>query len=48
MSCPSHIELILTEKERAVPKGEEEDGKKKSKLSKKRLAQKRDSALVAA
>merc|ERR1711988_1172143 len=42
MSSPSHIELILSEKVEAVPKGEEDDETKKPKrLSKKRLAQQR-------
>jgi len=42
MSSPCHIELILTEKDRAVSKGAEEgEDKKKSKLSKVRLAQRR-------
>merc|ERR1719502_1229153 len=49
MSCPSHIELVLTEKERTIAKGEEEDETKKpKKLSRKRLAQKRSNALTAA
>merc|ERR1711872_1160494 len=36
MSSPSHIELILTEREQVVPKPEEEEQKKK--VSKKKLA----------
>jgi len=47
MSSPSHIELILCEKDRAVSKAEEdEETKKAPKLSKKRLAQKRSQALA--
>ena len=47
MSSPSHIELILSEKVEAVPKGEEDDETKKPKrLSKKRLAQQRSQALA--
>lgn len=46
MSSPCHIEMILSEKTAPVAKGEEEDGKKPKKLSKKRLAQQR--AVVAA
>jgi large subunit ribosomal protein L17e len=47
MSSPCHIELILTEKDRTVAKGAEEgEEKKKTKLTKKRLAQRR--ALVVA
>lgn len=47
MSSPSHIELILCEKDRAVGKAEEDDeSKKPQKLSKKRLAQKRSQALA--
>ena len=46
MSSPCHIEMILSEKAAPVAKGEEEDGKKPKKLSKKRLAQQR--AVVAA
>jgi len=42
MSSPSHIELILCEKDRAIEKAEEE--KKPQKLSKKRLAQRRSVA----
>jgi len=49
MSSPCHVEMILTEKERGVAKGEEdEDTKKVKKLSKKRLAQQRSSAVVVA
>ena len=44
MSSPSHIELILTEKDRAIEKAEEE--KKPQKLTAKRLAQKRSLALA--
>jgi large subunit ribosomal protein L17e len=41
MSSPCHIEIILTEREDVVPKGEEETGPKK--VSKKKLArQKRE------
>merc|ERR1712023_614204 len=47
MSSPCHIELVLTEKERAVSKEEEEDTKKPKKMSKKRLAQQRSQALAA-
>jgi len=36
LSCPSHIEIILTEKEQVVPKAEEEQ--KAKKISKKKLA----------
>jgi large subunit ribosomal protein L17e len=47
MSSPSHIELILTEKDQAVAKADEdEDTKKRSKLTKKRLAQRRSQALA--
>merc|ERR1719478_1502798 len=46
MSSPCHIELILSEKTAAVAKGEEEDGKKPKRLSKKRLAQQRSAALA--
>jgi len=45
MSSPSHIELILCEKDRAVEKAEEAD-KKPQKLSAKRLAQQRSLAIV--
>jgi len=48
MSSPSHIEIVLCEKERAVTKGEEEGDAKPKKLSKKRLAQQRSQAVVAA
>ena len=41
MSSPCHIEMILSEKVAPVAKGEEEEGKKPKKLSKKRLAQQR-------
>ena len=48
MSSPSHIELILCEKDRAVTKADEdEETKKPQKLSKKRLAQRRSQALTA-
>jgi large subunit ribosomal protein L17e len=46
MSSPSHIELILSEKTGPVSKGEDEDGKKAKKLSKKRIAQQRSQALA--
>merc|ERR1712182_54657 len=39
MASPSHIELVLSEKDRAIEKAEEE--KKPPKLTKKRLAQQR-------
>ncbi|KAL3933917.1 MAG: hypothetical protein SGPRY_000069 [Prymnesium sp.] len=42
MSSPSHIELILCEKDRAIEKAEDE--KKPQKLTKKRLAQRRSQA----
>merc|ERR1712159_939615 len=46
MSSPCHIEMVLSEKDRAVHKGEEdEDAKRPKKLSRKRLAQKRSLAL---
>merc|ERR1712228_482671 len=49
MSTPCHIELILTEKDRAVTKGDdEEETKRPKKLTKKRLAQQRSQALTAA
>merc|ERR1712118_645490 len=48
MSSPCHIELVLSEKDRVVRKGEEDETKKKPKLSKKRLAQQRSQALAAA
>merc|ERR1712228_1062209 len=49
MSSPCHIELILTEKDRAVTKGDdEEETKRPKKLTKKRLAQQRSQALTAA
>merc|ERR1719272_1289122 len=49
MSSPCHIELVLSEKDQAVRKGEEEDGEKRpKKLTKKRLAQQRSGALTAA
>jgi len=42
MSCPSHIELILSEKEAPVAKpAEEEAAKKPKKVSKKKLARER-------
>merc|ERR1712182_47839 len=46
MSSPCHIELVLSEKDRVVRKGEEdEESKRPKKLTKKRLAQKRALAL---
>lgn len=42
MSSPSHIELVLCEKDRAIEKAEDE--KKPQKLTKKRLAQRRSQA----
>merc|ERR1719164_447264 len=48
MSSPSHIELILSEKVAPVAKGEDEEGKKPAKLSKKRLAQQRSIAVAKA
>jgi len=41
MSSPSHIELILTEKETSVPKPDEPEEKKKKKVSKKKQARER-------
>ena len=48
MSSPCHIELILSEKAAPVAKGEEEGAKKPKKLSKKRLAQQRSTAIATA
>ena len=48
MSSPSHIEMILSEKVAPVPKGEVEGEKKSKKLSAKRLAQQRSTAIAAA
>merc|ERR1719298_297351 len=49
MSSPCHIEMVLSEKAAAIGKGEEEeDSKRPKKLSRKRLAQKRSNAVVAA
>ena len=48
MSSPSHIEMILSEKVAPVPKGEVEGEKKSKKLSAKRLAQQRSTAVAAA
>lgn len=49
MASPSHIELVLTEKDSKVKKSEEEEETKRpKKLSRKRLAQKRSNALTAA
>lgn len=49
MSSPCHIELVLSEKDQKVRKSEEDDeSKRPKKLSRKRLAQKRSNALVAA
>jgi len=49
MSSPCHIELILCEKDRAIGKGEEdEESKRPKKIFKKRLAQQRSQALMAA
>merc|ERR1712196_17585 len=46
MSSPCHLELVLSEKDRVVRKGEEdEESKRPKKLTKKRLAQKRALAL---
>merc|ERR1719149_426155 len=48
MSSPSHIEMILSEKAAPVAKGEdEEETKKPKKLTKKRLAQQRSTAVTA-
>jgi len=41
MSSPSHIELILTEKETTVPKPDEPEEKSKKKVSKKKQARER-------
>jgi hypothetical protein len=38
MSSPSHIEVILTEKEKVVAKPDTDDSKTKKKESKKKLA----------
>merc|ERR1712087_1081400 len=49
ISSPCHIELVLTEKDRAVTKGDDEEKTKRpKKLTKKRLAQQRSQALTAA
>tara|TARA_B110001452_G_scaffold234911_2_gene213468 strand:+ start:211 stop:540 length:330 start_codon:yes stop_codon:yes gene_type:complete len=49
MASPSHIELVLSEKDTKVKKAdEEEESKRPKKLSAKRLAQKRSNAVVAA
>merc|ERR1719450_75025 len=49
MSSPPHIELILCEKDKAIGKAEEdEESKRPKKVFKKRLAQQRSQALVAA
>merc|ERR1719198_2056547 len=49
MASPSHIELVLSEKDTKVKKAdEEEESKRPKKLSRKRLAQKRSNALTAA
>ena len=49
MSSPCHIELVLSEKDQKVRKSDEEDDSKRpKKLSRKRLAQKRSNAIVAA
>ncbi len=49
MSSPCHIELVLSEKDQKVRKSEEDDeSKRPKKLSRKRLAQKRSNAIVAA
>ena len=49
MSSPCHIELVLSEKDQKVRKSEEDDeNKRPKKLTRKRLAQKRSNALVAA
>merc|ERR1712127_739346 len=46
MSSPSHIELILCEKDRAVTKADEDEDSKPKKLTKKRLAQTRSLAVA--
>ena len=47
MASPSHIELVLSEKDQKVSKAEEDDeSKRPKKLSRKRLAQKRSNALA--
>jgi len=49
MSSPCHIEMVLSEKDQKVRKSDEEDeSKRPKKLSRKRLAQKRSNAVVAA
>ena len=49
MSSPCHIELVLSEKDQKVRKSKEDDeSKRPKKLSRKRLAQKRSNAIVAA
>ena len=49
MSSPCHIELVLSEKDQKVRKSDEDDeNKRPKKLTRKRLAQKRSNALVAA
>ena len=49
MSSPSHIELVLSEKDQKVKKADDdEESKRPKKLSRKRLAQKRSNALTAA
>ena len=49
MSSPCHIEMVLSEKDQKVRKSDEEDeSKRPKKLSRKRLAQKRSNAIVAA
>ena len=49
MSSPCHIEMVLSEKDQKVRKSdEEEESKRPKKLSRKRLAQKRSNAVVAA
>ena len=49
MSSPCHIEMVLSEKDQKVRKSDEEDDSKRpKKLSRKRLAQKRSNAIVAA
>jgi len=49
MSSPCHIEMVLSEKDQKVRKSDdEEESKRPKKLSRKRLAQKRSNAVVAA
>ena len=49
MSSPCPLELVLSEKDQKVRKSDEEDDSKRpKKLSRKRLAQKRSNAIVAA